>query len=59
MVNPLYCAEVSPVVGPKRLVNPPSTDTLEDSAAFLKASLPILSVCTHSLHEPLLAWPMR
>lgn len=59
MVNPLYCAEVSPVVGLKRLVNPPSTDTLEDSAAFLKASLPILCVCTHSLHEPLLAWSMR
>lgn len=34
-------------------------DTLADSAAFSKASLPILCVCTHSLHEPLLAWPMR
>lgn len=64
MVNPLYRAEVSPLVGPKGLVNPPSTDTLADSAAFsystfLKAGLPILCVRTHSLREPLLAWPMR
>lgn len=64
MVNPLYCAEVTPLVGPKGLVNPSSTDTLADSAPFscspfLKASLPILCVCTHSLHEPVLTWPMR
>lgn len=53
MVNPLYCAEVSPLVGPKGLVNPPSTDTLADSAAFscstVFESQPPNSLCVHTL----------
>lgn len=63
MVNPLYCAEVTPLVGLEGLVNPSSADTLVDSAQLLTSfeSQPpnsFRSLCTHYLHGILLAWPM-
>lgn len=57
MVNPLYCAEETPLVGLEGLVNPSSTDTLVDSAQLLTGfeSQPpnslcvLLSHCAHTI----------
>lgn len=64
MINPLYCAEVTPLVGLERLVNPSSTDTLVDSAQLLTSfeSQPpnslcvLLGQCAHTIFMGLY-WP--
>lgn len=47
MVHPLYCVEVTPLVGPEGLVNPSSIDTLVDLAEPLTSSeiQPLSSLC--------------
>ena len=64
MVNPLYCAEVTPLVGLQGLVNPSSTDMLVDSAQLLTSfeSQPpnslcvLLGLCAHTIFMGLY-WP--
>lgn len=57
MVHSLYCAEVTPLVGPEGLVNPSSTDTQADSAELLtsfESQTPsslcvLLGQCAHTI----------
>lgn len=64
IVNLLYCAEVTPLVGLEGLVNPSSTDMLVDSAQLLTSfeSQPPNSLCVllgHCAHTIFMGlyWP--
>lgn len=57
MIRPLYCAEVTPLVGPEGLGNPSSTDSVVDLAEPLTSSesqtpsslCVLLGQCAHTI----------